>query len=94
MTISAAQIRAARGLLGWSQTVLAETAEVSRSAVARLELGETETREATLDAIHQALVGAGVMFFQQPETGLEGVQRIIPSSRSRQPKQFAKRHGS
>lgn len=93
MTLSPAQIRAARGLLGWSQTVLAERAGVSRSAVARLELGDAETRESTLDAIHKTLVDAGIIFFQQQETGLEGVQRFTLPSRPKPPKQFAKPPG-
>jgi hypothetical protein len=61
--------------------------------VARLELGDAETRESTLDALHQTLVDAGIIFFQQPETGLEGVQRFTLPSKSKPPKRFAKSPG-
>src|ERR1700727_1968364 len=40
--IEAAQVRAARALIGWSQTKLAETAGVSLSIVERFEAGAPE----------------------------------------------------
>ena len=40
---STAQLRAARGLLGWSQTDLARAAKVSRATIARAELQEVST---------------------------------------------------
>ena len=72
--ITTRQIRAARGLLGWSQGTLAKKALLSRSAVARLELGEAESRADTLDAIHRAFTAAGIVFVDDPAIGAEGVQ--------------------
>ena len=79
--ISAAQIRAARGLLGWSQALLATRAKVSRSAVARLELGETDPHDETVHAIYLALTRAGVIFIHEPIGLIEGVQQRVPKRR-------------
>ena len=81
--ISVAQIRAARGLLGWSQGELADRAGLSRSAVARLELGEVEPREETVEKLHRALFRAGVRFTSDPKRGVEGVERRLGYGRAR-----------
>ena len=62
MTITAAQSRAARGLLGWSQQELAERAAVGVVTVYQLESGKAAPRRATLTVIRQALEAAGVIF--------------------------------
>jgi predicted transcriptional regulator len=59
------QIRAARGLLGWSQTKLAEAAHIPVSAVKSLEGGK-EVRLSTFKAVEQALSAAGVLFLDGP----------------------------
>lgn len=59
-----AQIRAARGLLGISQSELAATAGVSLITVKRAEAGEA-TREGTGAAIRQALERKGVEFIEE-----------------------------
>jgi len=55
------QIRAARGLLGWSQQQLADRAIVSLAAVSRLEKG-LDVRVSTLAAIVKALTRARIEF--------------------------------
>ena len=60
--ITAAQIRAARALLGWTQDELADRAIVPKSAVARLERGEVDPRLSTLKAVRGALEAAGIEF--------------------------------
>jgi transcriptional regulator with XRE-family HTH domain len=61
--IGAAQIRAARALLGISQRELSKIAEVAISTVKRLELAEDITGSArTLWKIQTALEAAGVEF--------------------------------
>jgi predicted transcriptional regulator len=72
--ISVRQIRAARGFLGWSQNILADRAGLSRSAIARLELGETAPHSDTIEAIYRALIAQGIIFIDDPGNGLEGVQ--------------------
>lgn len=60
------QIRAARSLLGWSQTVLAEAARISLPTIKRLEAhGVERSAVATAEAIRKALEGAGVQFLER-----------------------------
>ena len=82
--ISAAQCRAARGLLGLSQQALAEKAGVGVVTVRQLELGIHEPRRATLDVIRRAFEAGGVEFIEGNGGG-EGV-RLRKSSASRKRK--------
>jgi transcriptional regulator with XRE-family HTH domain len=63
--ISAAQCRAARGLIGWSQQELAKNAGVGTVAVHQLESGTSQPRRATLDVIRRAFEKAGVEFIDE-----------------------------
>ncbi|MEY9881465.1 helix-turn-helix transcriptional regulator [Bradyrhizobium sp. BWA-3-5] len=68
--ISIEQIRAARGLLGWSQTDLAEAAGRSLPTIKRLERESDDgsaVSEDVRDAVRAALEKAGVEFI--PENG-------------------------
>jgi predicted transcriptional regulator len=76
--ITARQIRAARGLLGWSQQQLADKAIVSLNALARLERGQVDPRMSTLVAVHKAFTEAGVEFLAADMKG-EGVRMAKPS---------------
>ncbi|MBW7849996.1 MAG: helix-turn-helix transcriptional regulator [Rhodospirillales bacterium] len=69
MTISPAQCRAARGLLGWSQDELtvATGGGVAKRSLIRFEQGATSPQPRTIDAIRSALEAAGVEFI--PENG-------------------------
>lgn len=63
--LSAEQIRAARAMLRWEQTTLAEAAGVSAETVKRLEAQDGPLlagRAATIDAIEKALIKAGIEF--------------------------------
>ncbi|WP_312162908.1 helix-turn-helix transcriptional regulator [Phenylobacterium sp.] len=71
------QIRAARGLLGWSQQELADKAIVSVNAINRLERGQVDPRVSTLAAVEKALARAGVEFLAAGERG-EGVRLARP----------------
>ena len=68
--INAAQVRAARGLLAWSQDQLVEASSVPRRTIARLELGEGEPQKRTLTAIRTALEAAGVEFIEENGGGV------------------------
>jgi transcriptional regulator with XRE-family HTH domain len=70
--ITAAQLRAARALVGWSQADLARAAHVGRQTVARLELGEQTPLMTTLNALVAALTIAGVRFVDDGERGVDG----------------------
>lgn len=68
--ISIEQIRAARGLLGWSQSQLAEAAGKSLPTIKRLEREDGEgpaVSDDVRDAVQAALEKAGVEFI--PENG-------------------------
>ena len=64
----AAQVRGARGLLGWSQSYLAEGISVRRVTIADLESCKRKPPESTLSALITELGAAGVIF---TETGVE-----------------------
>lgn len=66
-----AQIRAARGLLAWTQTHLAKQVGVSGPAIHMIEAGTTRPRPATQERIRQVLEEAGVRFVS--EDGFVGV---------------------
>ncbi len=58
----AAQVRAARALLGWSQDDLARNLNIGRSTIADLETGKRQPQEATVYVLLSELVRAGVTF--------------------------------
>jgi transcriptional regulator with XRE-family HTH domain len=60
--VTPAQCRAARGLLDWSQSQLAETARVAVVTIRQFENSAAEPRRATLDVVRAALESAGVIF--------------------------------
>jgi len=77
--IIAAQIRAARGLLGLSQTTLSELADVGIATVKRLELATEITASArTLIKIQSALETAGVEFLPGNDAHGPGVRLKLP----------------
>jgi predicted transcriptional regulator len=63
--ITAAQCRAARGLLGWSQQELARQAGVGIVTVHQLEVERSQPRRATVDVIRRAFEAAGVIFIEE-----------------------------
>ena len=68
--ISAAQLRAARGLLGLSQAKLAERAGVSSMTVKRAEgSGSPYPAQGALSAIRSALEDAGCEFIAENGAG-------------------------
>ena len=76
--ISIPQIRAARGLLGWSQTRLAEEAGLSLPTVKRYETASTvKVSQEAITLIQRALEAAGVEFLNhgQPGVRLKAVER-------------------
>ncbi len=60
-----AQCRAARALVGWNQTQLAEDSKVGVMTVKRLESGK-DVRQAQAAAIRQSLLRRGVVFLDDP----------------------------
>jgi transcriptional regulator with XRE-family HTH domain len=69
--ITPAQIRAARGLLGWSQEQLGQASGVSRQSIDNLEHERTDARPRTFDAVQAAFEKAGVEFTNGGEPGVK-----------------------
>jgi transcriptional regulator with XRE-family HTH domain len=80
--ISVAQIRAARGLLGWSQDQLADGAGLSVPTVKRMEAQSAiRVSDDARNAVRRALEKAGVEFIEENGGGA-GV-RLKKRSRSK-----------
>lgn len=58
--INAAQIRAARAILGWSQTEAAEKFGLARASLAPIERGESIPRRSNIDRIIEVLAAHGI----------------------------------
>lgn len=67
-----AQLRAARALLGWSQSDLAEASGVSLPTVKRIEPGDgpIPANLETASKLRMALEGAGIMFVEPGATSV------------------------
>jgi transcriptional regulator with XRE-family HTH domain len=63
--LTAAQCRAARALLDWSQLELAKQAGIGIVTVRQLEAGTHGPRRATLDVVRRAFETAGVEFIDE-----------------------------
>lgn len=68
--IEGRQIRAARGLLGWSRADLIEASGVSLSALLRLEGAQADSRSSTLNKVIAALNAAGIEFINDGQQGV------------------------
>jgi len=60
--VTVEQIRAARALLGWSQSELADQAGLSQTGIARIESGAHRPNTQTQEKIQRAFDGAGIVF--------------------------------
>ena len=78
LMISGKQVRAARGLLGWSQQQLADRSLVSVSAVIRLERGESGSLSTTIDSVERTLRTSGIEFLFETSIAGEGVRLASP----------------
>lgn len=78
MTIIPEQCRAARALLNWSQTDLAEAAEVGQSTVAKFEHGARIPHATNLAAIQAALEAAGITFLNDENPAGPGLRHRPP----------------
>jgi DNA-binding XRE family transcriptional regulator len=68
--ISTAQIRAARGLLKWTQATLAHRAGLSTVTLNMIENDAVHPRQTTLEAIQVALQAGGVEFMAEDGVGV------------------------
>ena len=78
--ITRAQIRAARALIDWTQTDLAQASGVSQVAIKNLERGATNPRVSTISNIQAAFDQAGVIFLDAGDIRIGGVGVRIKGS--------------
>jgi transcriptional regulator with XRE-family HTH domain len=71
MALTGAQVRAARGLVRWSQGALAKAAGLSAETIKRVEAldGRASTTTGTEASIERALTRAGVIFIDENGEG-------------------------
>ena len=67
--LSVAQFRGARGLLGWSQTDLAQAAGLSLPTIKRVELETVQVSDEAREKMRSALESAGVIFVAENGEG-------------------------
>jgi transcriptional regulator with XRE-family HTH domain len=60
--LTARQIRAARGLLGWEAIELSKRTELTPKTIANIEAGRTQAQAGSMERIAQALIEGGVEF--------------------------------
>jgi DNA-binding XRE family transcriptional regulator len=82
--ITARQSRAARALLGWTQETLADKAQVSLTALKRLESENgLEVYETTRDQVRRAFEGNGIVLLTSDQgEGVMVVRAKIDSRKS------------
>jgi transcriptional regulator with XRE-family HTH domain len=71
LLVFAARMRAARAVLGWSQTELGRRAKVTQRAIYRLEKAAVRARHITEVRINKVFKDAGVGFEELPNGGFE-----------------------
>ena len=65
MSISPAQCRGARGILGWSQSDLSEASKTATKTIADFERGARAPYARTLQDVRHALEKAGIEFIAE-----------------------------
>ena len=75
MALRAAQIRAARALLGWGQQQLSKTAHVGTATIRRIESDDAVKGNAsTLIRIKSAFKEAGIIFLDEDDAAGIGIR--------------------
>jgi transcriptional regulator with XRE-family HTH domain len=69
--ITAAQCRAARALLDWSQQRLAEASKVGNATIRNFESGRSKPVNSTLAVLRHTLEAAGIEFLDENGNGVK-----------------------
>lgn len=88
MLITLQQIKAARALLNWKQSDLAKASGISLPAIAKIEMGHGNPRQATLQAIQQAFETEGLEFLGNHGIDRKQEQFAIQTLRGKQGMMF------
>lgn len=72
ISLTAAQCRAARALLDWSQDDLAARAEITRTPLAMFEGGKSTPYQSTLERLRKAIERGGVEILDDGEESRRG----------------------
>ena len=87
--LRAAQIRAARALLGWGQEQLSKNAGVGTATIRRIETSdEVKGNVSTLTRIESAFMDAGVIFLDEDDSAGIGVRLAKRKRRDRSGRLF------
>lgn len=70
MKVSAAQLRAARGFLGWSQQELADAANIGRATIADYESGRRAPYAPIVENLKQTFEAHGIEFIHGAHPGI------------------------
>ena len=94
--ITAKQLRAARGLLGWDQRRLAEAADISLQTIQRMEASDGTVRGVveSLMKVVNALETAGIELIAEDAVSTGGgrgvrLKKDVPVTRKNKPKKTA-----
>lgn len=74
--ITSGQVKAGRGILGWSQTELSEKANLSLPTIKRMESipGELRGQPENVKSVKMALGNAGIIFIPADAHGGPGIR--------------------
>lgn len=78
-TLTPAQCRAARSMLGWNRDRLAEESGVSRPTLADFEANKRKPYGRTLADVRRTMEEAGIMFVDRDDIGGVGVRFRSPN---------------
>lgn len=67
MTITAAQARGGRAMIGMTQDELADAAKVTRKTLATFETGQSRPHAPTITKVRRVLEAHGIVFFESEE---------------------------
>jgi transcriptional regulator with XRE-family HTH domain len=77
----AAQLRAARALVGWSRMELAKKSGVSINTIQDFEIGGSDPKQGTIQKWRRALEAAGVEMIDATDTSGPGVRLRSPKGK-------------
>jgi ribosome-binding protein aMBF1 (putative translation factor) len=72
--LTAAQLRAARAIVGWSREDLAKKSGISPQAIREFELRRSDSKQGTVQKWQRALEAAGVKFVDADDQDGPGVR--------------------